>query len=134
LYIIYNCIIGGVEMGCCNSCLENFRDNDDRDSESDTLLPRRGKPWVSEVILTVEELKKMREDFWFSTKGTEGRELIWDTLRVAVEEKDDILSQAILEAAGIVLEKGSIQVTYDPKGMKYELPNYVLQDPTNLQE
>jgi hypothetical protein len=48
----------------------------------------------------------MREDFWFSTKGTEGKEIVWETLRAACEEKDQVLAMAILIAAGISLERG----------------------------
>lgn len=72
-------------------------------------------------------MEKLRDDFWFSTKGTEGKEVIWETLKAATEAEDDSLMEAILEASGIILENGCLSVSYDLTGQKYELPNYVLR-------
>eukprot|EP01119_Soliformovum_irregulare_P009896 TRINITY_DN2382_c0_g1_i2.p1 TRINITY_DN2382_c0_g1~~TRINITY_DN2382_c0_g1_i2.p1 ORF type:complete len:126 (-),score=15.44 TRINITY_DN2382_c0_g1_i2:106-483(-) len=123
-------------MGCFASCLSVLFDTNrrgySRDLSMEMMKPRRGYPWKSSKPVTIEELKKLREDFWFSTKGTEGSGTIWETLQAACEEKDDVLTDAILEAAGIHLENGSLEIAYDLRGSKYEIPIYCIRDPENL--
>eukprot|EP01116_Phalansterium_solitarium_P000185 TRINITY_DN10102_c0_g1_i1.p3 TRINITY_DN10102_c0_g1~~TRINITY_DN10102_c0_g1_i1.p3 ORF type:complete len:135 (-),score=2.42 TRINITY_DN10102_c0_g1_i1:291-695(-) len=115
-------------MGCCFGRLNNY---EPAFANSDPL-PLRGLPWTSAYSVDQSELDRLRDDFWFSTKGTEGREVIWETLKAATETDDDELCMAILDAAGIVPERGCMSVCYDPKGARYELPNYVLRPPSNL--
>ncbi|CAK9148080.1 unnamed protein product [Ilex paraguariensis] len=56
---------------------------------------------------------------------------IWDALRAAAEA-DLALAQAIVESAGVIVQAPDLTVCYDERGAKYELPKYVLSEPTNL--
>ncbi|KAL9309568.1 putative Ubiquitin domain-containing protein [Arabidopsis thaliana] len=59
--------------------------------------------------------------------------LIWDALRAAAEA-DISLAQAIVDSAGVIVQNTDLTVCYDERGAKYELPKYVLSEPTNLEE
>jgi len=114
-------------MGCAlDKCFDV-----DQEEEAIGLLPRRGRPWKSDHPLTKVELDKMRDDFWFSTRGTEGRQEVWETLKAACEA-DDETCDVILEAAGIKTERGSLESCYDELGAKYEIPIYCIREPTNM--
>lgn len=56
---------------------------------------------------------------------------IWDALRAAAEA-DLSLSQTIVDSAGIIVSNPDMTLCYDERGAKYELPKYVLSEPTNL--
>ncbi|XP_020551291.1 ubiquitin domain-containing protein 2 isoform X2 [Sesamum indicum] len=56
---------------------------------------------------------------------------IWDALRAAAEA-DLSLAQAIVDSAGVIVQNPDLTVCYDERGAKYELPKYVLSEPTNL--
>lgn len=84
---------------------------------------------------------------------------IWDALRAAAEG-DLTLAQAIIDSAGVIVQNPDLTVCYDERGShstsfpfslrkkchddilpdlhfvltgaKYELPKYVLSEPTNL--
>ncbi|CAH2042050.1 unnamed protein product [Thlaspi arvense] len=56
---------------------------------------------------------------------------IWDALRAAAEA-DINLAQAIVDSAGVIVQAPDLTVCYDERGAKYELPKYVLSEPTNL--
>ncbi|KAA0066759.1 ubiquitin domain-containing protein 1-like [Cucumis melo var. makuwa] len=56
---------------------------------------------------------------------------IWDALRAAAEA-DLTLAQAIVDSAGIIVQSADLTICYDERGAKYELPKYVLSEPTNL--
>lgn len=81
---------------------------------------------------------------------------IWDALRAAAEA-DLSLAQAIVDSAGVIVTSADMTMCYDERGMcilyfcflrfyeeitptkpffsagaKYELPKYVLSEPTNL--
>ncbi|ONK68451.1 uncharacterized protein A4U43_C05F11670 [Asparagus officinalis] len=56
---------------------------------------------------------------------------IWDALRAAVEA-DLNLAQAIVDSAGVIIASADMTTCYDERGAKYELPKYVLSEPTNL--
>jgi hypothetical protein len=84
---------------------------------------------------------------------------IWDALRVA-SESEVALAQTIVESAGIIVSNADLTLCYDERGAifqshmsaffycfpifkvvislidipgaKYELPKYVLSEPTNL--
>ncbi|KAF5190611.1 Ubiquitin domain-containing protein, partial [Thalictrum thalictroides] len=56
---------------------------------------------------------------------------IWDALRGAAEVELS-LAQAIVDSAGVIVSSADLTTCYDERGAKYELPNYVLSEPTNL--
>ncbi|KAJ0045037.1 hypothetical protein Pint_04792 [Pistacia integerrima] len=56
---------------------------------------------------------------------------IWDALRAAAEA-DLTLAQAIVDSAGVIVQNADLTICYDERGAKYELPKYVLSEPTNL--
>ncbi|KAF5185694.1 Ubiquitin domain-containing protein, partial [Thalictrum thalictroides] len=58
---------------------------------------------------------------------------IWDVLQHAAEA-ELIVAQAIVDSNGVTISSADLTTCYDERGVKYELPNYVLSDPTNLIE
>jgi hypothetical protein len=72
----------------------------------------------------------MRSEFWETQPAYGGSPEIWIALKTAIENKE--MRQAILESADIKLPQGTWYEVYDLTGFKYELPAYVLSDPTNL--
>ncbi|XP_047330756.1 ubiquitin domain-containing protein 1-like isoform X2 [Impatiens glandulifera] len=92
---------------------------------------RKPKPWKHTEAITREQLIQMRDEFWDTAPHYGGRKEIWDALRAAAEA-DITLSQAIVESAGIIVQSADLTICYDERGAKYELPKYVLSDPTNL--
>ncbi|KAK4767858.1 hypothetical protein SAY87_002999 [Trapa incisa] len=91
-------------------------------------------PWEHPVRITRPELQHMREEFWDTAPHYGGSKAIWDALRAAAETEDLMHAQAIIEGAGIIVENNDLTVCYDEKGEMYELPNYVLREPSNLIE
>ena len=78
---------------------------------------------------TLEELKKIREDFWSSR--IEGDREIWDILKNICNDttlnEGDI--KGILKASGIIPYRNCINIVYDSKGFLYEIPNYCINYP-----
>ncbi|CZS90945.1 uncharacterized protein RCO7_01338 [Rhynchosporium graminicola] len=82
---------------------------------------------------------------FFDTRVT-GRQEIWQAIRTALEvlwaggepeEDGDRLAtaQVILKAAGVTIPSGNLtRDVYDGLGARYDLPDYVVSDPTNLVE
>ena len=79
--------------------------------------------------VTMDELKKIRENFW--TSRVEGNQSVWEILRLICSDnslsKEDIKS--IMKSSGITTYKGCINVCFDKKGALYEIPNYCINDP-----
>lgn len=73
----------------------------------------------------------MRDEFWDTAPHYGGQKEIWDALRVA-SESEVSHAQAIVESAGIIVSNADLTLCYDERGAKYELPKYVLSEPTNL--
>ncbi|CAH8252575.1 unnamed protein product [Arabidopsis lyrata] len=93
---------------------------------------RRPKTWKHPQPISSAELTQMREEFWDTAPHYGGKKEIWDALRAAAEEEDLSLAQTILESAGVIVQNTDLTICYDEKGSKYELPKYVLRDPSNL--
>ncbi|KAI3697786.1 hypothetical protein L6452_30883 [Arctium lappa] len=89
------------------------------------------KPWKHSEPVTGEQLKQMRDEFWDTAPHYGGRKEIWDALRAAADA-DLSLAQTIVDSAGIIVQKADLTICYDERGAKYELPKYVLSEPTNL--
>ncbi|WZZ80420.1 hypothetical protein YC2023_100992 [Brassica napus] len=93
---------------------------------------RRPKSWKHPQPISRAELTQMREEFWDTAPHYGGKKEIWDALRAAAEEEDLSLAQTIIESAGVIVHNTDLTICYDEKGSKYELPKYVLRDPSNL--
>ncbi|KAJ1689555.1 Ubiquitin domain-containing protein [Rhynchospora pubera] len=92
---------------------------------------RKPKPWKHTEAITVEQLRQMRDEFWDTSPHYGGRKEIWDALKAATEA-DLSLAQAIIDSAGIIVSNPDLSLCYDALGNKYELPKFVLSEPTNL--
>ncbi len=88
---------------------------------------KKMKGFISHI--TLEELKKVREEFWSSR--IEGDKKIWDVLKFICNDNslsnDDI--KEALKVSGIIPYKNCINIVYDSKGFLYEIPNYCINDP-----
>ncbi|KAG7674455.1 putative Ubiquitin domain-containing protein 2 [Nannochloris sp. 'desiccata'] len=73
----------------------------------------------------------MRDEFWDTEPHYGGDRVIWDALRAA-SEADLGTAKVILESAGVIVASEDMTICYDERGSKYELPKYVLSDPSNL--
>nr|XP_009778951.1 PREDICTED: ubiquitin domain-containing protein 1-like isoform X2 [Nicotiana sylvestris] len=92
---------------------------------------RKPKPWKHSESITRDQLVRMRDEFWDTAPHYGGRKEIWDALRAAAES-DISLAQAIVDSAGVIVQAPDLTVCYDERGAKYDLPKYVLSEPTNL--
>ncbi|XP_073038364.1 uncharacterized protein [Primulina eburnea] len=109
-------------MGCAGSRLKG---------EETSKKIRKPKAWKHSEAITRAQLVQMREEFWDTAPHYGGRKEIWDALRAA-SEADLTLAQAIVDSAGVIVQSSDLTICYDERGAKYELPNYVLSEPTNL--
>ncbi|XP_042443157.1 ubiquitin domain-containing protein 2-like [Zingiber officinale] len=110
-------------MGCAGSTAAKVEEN--------TKKIQKPKPWKHPQTITPTQLKQMRDEFWDTAPHYGGQKEIWDALRAAAEA-DLNLAQVIVDSAGIINSNADLTVCYDERGAKYELPKYVLSDPTNL--
>lgn len=94
-------------------------------------LARKPKAWKHPQPITMAQLRQMREEFWDTAPHYGGQKEIWDALRVA-SESEVSHAQAVVESAGIIVSNADLTLCYDERGAKYELPKYVLSEPTNL--
>ncbi|KAL3851417.1 hypothetical protein ACJIZ3_013299 [Penstemon smallii] len=92
---------------------------------------RKPKAWKHSEAITREQLYQMREEFWDTAPHYGGRKEIWDALQAAAVAELS-LAQAIVDSAGVIVQNPDLTVCYDERGAKYELPKYVLSEPTNL--
>ncbi|CAK9152640.1 unnamed protein product [Ilex paraguariensis] len=110
-------------MGCTGSSRAKGDEN--------TKKIQKPKPWKHSEPITSATLIQMRDEFWDTAPHYGGQKEIWDALHAAVDA-DLSLAQAIVDSAGIVVQAPDLTICYDERGAKYELPNYVLSEPTNL--
>ncbi|XP_038722543.1 ubiquitin domain-containing protein 2-like [Tripterygium wilfordii] len=110
-------------MGCGGSSLA--------DGDGSPKKIQKPKPWKHPQPITRTQLMKMRDEFWDTAPHYGGRTEIWDALRAAAEADLD-LAQAIVDSAGVIVRSDDLTLCYDERGAKYELPKYVLSEPTNL--
>ncbi|PWZ39854.1 Ubiquitin domain-containing protein 2 [Zea mays] len=96
-----------------------------------TKRVRKPKAWKHPQPITMAQLRQMREEFWDTAPHYGGQKEIWDALRVA-SESEVSHAQAVVESAGIIVSNADLTLCYDERGAKYELPKYVLSEPTNL--
>ncbi|KAG9448196.1 hypothetical protein H6P81_014324 [Aristolochia fimbriata] len=110
-------------MGCAGSTPNK--------GDEATKKLRKPKAWKHTPPLTRTQLKQMRDEFWDTAPHYGGQKEIWDALRAAAEA-DLSLAQAIVDSAGVIVSSADMTICYDERGAKYELPKYVLSEPTNL--
>ncbi|CAL4947593.1 unnamed protein product [Urochloa decumbens] len=92
---------------------------------------KKPKPWKHTQAITPAQLRQMRDEFWDTAPHYGGQKEIWDALRAAADS-DLALAQTIVDSAGIIVSNSDMTLCYDERGAKYELPKYVLSEPTNL--
>ncbi|XP_021907545.1 ubiquitin domain-containing protein 2-like isoform X1 [Carica papaya] len=110
-------------MGCTGSSLAK--------TDEGTKKIRKPKPWKHSEPITRDQLMQMRDEFWDTAPHYGGRKEIWDALRAAAEA-ELALAQAIVDSAGVIVQNADLTICYDERGAKYELPKYVLSEPSNL--
>lgn len=93
---------------------------------------RDAEAWSVEPALTAEQLARLRAEFWETR--VEGRTEMWQALRFAAEAESPELRSEAIKAAGLrpANKRGTLAAIYDERGALYELPVYVLRDPSNL--
>ncbi|KAL5966612.1 Ubiquitin domain-containing protein 2 [Taenia solium] len=99
-------------------------------------LKRGATRWCSSQPIYYSQLKQKRDEFWDTAPAFEGRQEIWDALRSAAEAAergDHEMAQAIIDSANIILPTGTLSESYDELGNRYQLPVFVLSQPTNLE-
>ncbi|XP_010518821.1 PREDICTED: ubiquitin domain-containing protein 1-like [Tarenaya hassleriana] len=112
-------------MGCISSSLAKSEGGERK------IKIRKPKPWVHPEPITRTRLESMREEFWDTAPHYGGQREIWDALRAAAEA-DLTMAQAIVDSAGVIVQNRDLTICYDERGARYELPNYVLSEPSNL--
>ncbi|CAG9314772.1 UBTD2_2 [Blepharisma stoltei] len=80
-----------------------------------------------ETSCTPEEVQKKIEEFW-DTRVT-GDPVGWITLKMACDEPDANAAQQIIQSAGMNLFEGSLSITFDALGNRYDLPPFVINPP-----
>ncbi|XP_077211215.1 uncharacterized protein LOC143846615 [Tasmannia lanceolata] len=111
-------------MGCVESSQGN--------GEGNTKKLRKPKAWKHSEPITRTQLRQMRDEFWDTAPHYGGQREIWDALRAAAEQADLRLARTIVDSAGVILSSADMTTCYDERGAKYDLPKYVLSEPTNL--
>ncbi|KIY94710.1 Ubiquitin domain-containing protein 1 [Monoraphidium neglectum] len=87
--------------------------------------------WRSEEPLDAAALQRKREEFWDTQPYYGGSREIWDALKAACAS-DPEMAKVLLDAAEVKVMKADMSVSYDARGFRYELPPFVLADPSNL--
>ncbi|GKF92150.1 ubiquitin domain-containing protein 2-like protein, partial [Tanacetum coccineum] len=96
-------------------------------------MVRKPKPWAyGNSPLSSRELQQMRNEFWHNAIRAGGRREIWEALRTATEG-NLLNAQKIIEDKNIRLGNQDMSVCYDDNGTRYNLPLYMLSEPTNME-
>ena len=82
-------------------------------------------------------MAKKIEEFWETR--VQGDPNQWGALKAACEAADSgkaylDTAEAIVKASGLTMHQGYIMVCYDELGFKYELPPFVINEPTEYGE
>eukprot|EP00754_Rhynchopus_humris_P042190 Rhum_TRINITY_DN25809_c0_g2::Rhum_TRINITY_DN25809_c0_g2_i1::g.182826::m.182826 len=85
--------------------------------------------------VTAENLKAKREMFWDTQPHYGGKKEIWAALQsvLPLVAENEQLGIAVLQAAEIRFPRGNWTEVYDTTGFRYEIPLYVVTDPSNLE-
>lgn len=120
-------------MGCVAS--KEATDNEPvTSSVGGTHFPNFTKPraFLVKPALTVSELAAKREEFWHTSPSYGGAREIWDVLKAAVDAQDIETARLFVESADIIVALPDMSVCYDVRGGRYEIPKWVMADPSNL--
>ncbi|KAL0903900.1 hypothetical protein M5K25_025960 [Dendrobium thyrsiflorum] len=109
---------------------------------------QKPKPWKNPQPLAMTDLRRMREEFWDTAPHYGGQkdflhsihQLEWGLFDMGIGFPRAQAPVAILDSAGVILANADMTLVYDERGKqlsqlksaKYELPKYVLSEPTNL--
>eukprot|EP01006_Ploeotia_vitrea_P047130 TRINITY_DN67094_c9_g1_i1.p1 TRINITY_DN67094_c9_g1~~TRINITY_DN67094_c9_g1_i1.p1 ORF type:complete len:146 (-),score=24.21 TRINITY_DN67094_c9_g1_i1:180-617(-) len=115
-------------MGLCGSSDKKGKEKEVR-LEGGVQTPA---PWQHPTPLPRSQLNKMRREFWETQPAYGGSAEIWTNLQAAVEQPD--MRAIILESSGIIMPSKNWREIYDSTGYRYELPPYIVSDPTNVVE
>lgn len=93
---------------------------------------RQTAAWFTDA--TPEEVAAKRVEFWDTR--VQGDPSHWAALKAACEAIDSgalhtATAEAIVKASGLTMQQGYILVCYDELGVKYELPPFVINEPTS---
>ena len=96
---------------------------------------RQTAAWFTEC--TKEEVQAKIAEFWDTR--VQGDTNMWSALRAACDSADSgafhpDTAEAILKASGLTMHQGYLLVCYDELGFKYELPPFVVNEPTSYGE
>nr|GEZ29543.1 hypothetical protein [Tanacetum cinerariifolium] len=112
-------------MGCVIS--SNASDDDNRAN-----IVRKPTPWgFPNGPISKTQLQEMRNEFWHNVARAGGRPDVWEAIRAATEV-DLRNAQKIIEANNIRLWKQDMSICYDDDGTRYDLPLFILSEPTNM--
>nr|GEY71808.1 hypothetical protein [Tanacetum cinerariifolium] len=92
---------------------------------------RKPALWCYDHPISSAQLQEMRNTFWQNAAQAGGRQEIWDALRAAAEG-DLRNAEKIIRDNRISLGNLDMTVCYDVTGTSYNLPLYVLSEPTNM--
>jgi len=91
------------------------------------------KKWKYGSKITVEDLAKMREEFWHTR--VDGNQAMWLSLKGAadalIEGRED-MANSLLQAAQITTPEGSLLSCYDELGHEYVVPKWGYSNPSDL--
>ncbi|GKD05911.1 ubiquitin domain-containing protein 1-like protein [Tanacetum coccineum] len=115
-------------MGCVNSSKLNNEEDLEAPADNMVIKPR---PWQHDDRISSDELREMRNIFWHNIPRFGGQPDIWRALRRAAES-DLPYAQAIIDENNLRLGNPDMTVVFDDTGFRYELPLYVLSEPSNM--
>ncbi|PWA78225.1 hypothetical protein CTI12_AA219380 [Artemisia annua] len=119
-------------MGC--ACVKPSTTSEDRTpARANPVRVRKPTPWAyGNRPLSSAQLQEMRNTFWQNAAQAGGRQEIWEALRAATEG-DLRNAEKIIRDNKISLGNLDMTVCYDESGTSYNLPLYVLSEPTNME-
>jgi Ubiquitin-binding domain/Ubiquitin family len=85
---------------------------------------KRTPAW--ETLATKAEVEKKIQEFWETR--TEGNHEAWNVLRTACQEPLHTNAEQIIKSSGLSMLSGSLMLTFDEVGHRYDLPVYVISE------
>jgi hypothetical protein len=85
---------------------------------------KRTPAW--ETHSTKEEISKKIDEFWDTR--IEGNPEVWSVLRAACLEPQPTTAEQIVKSSGLSMLSGSLMLTFDEQGYRYDLPVYVINE------
>lgn len=85
---------------------------------------KRTPAW--ETLSTKAEVGKKIEEFWDTR--IEGNPNVWKVLKSACLEQDLQVAEQIIKSSKISMLSGSLMLTFDEVGYRYDLPVYVINE------